>query len=228
MIEQDFPTVSNFEDLTSVSFQGENNAVCWERQLKGDFAEIIEKVPFEGNILELRKEILQNLHLSEQGQLAREILLNDMKLLSDFGAQPVLNIIKSYERDENSFFPTDVYSFHIDTSPIPLDTFLCTYSGASSEILPNSQALQKIHDTEIRKGLKKQFDKLGLEGSFDAFLEEYFYDIHYQPLANVQPISCGNGNLWRLSTGYPESKSLPCVHRAPKESDGKKRLLLIC
>lgn len=40
------------------------------------------------------------------------------------------------------------------------------------------------------------------------------------------PINLGLGHLWRLAIDYPESKVLPCVHRAPKEKT--KRLLLIC
>jgi hypothetical protein len=34
------------------------------------------------------------------------------------------------------------------------DTFLCTYHGTSSDILPNDQATQKILIPEIRKSLK--------------------------------------------------------------------------
>lgn len=204
------------------------NAACWKRQLKGDFEEIVNKVQFDGNMIELTEEMLRGLYLSEDAQLARETLLNDMKLLSDFGAEPILNIIKNYERDDVSFFATDVYSFHVDRSPIPVDTFLCTYYGASSEILLNSQVQQKIFVPEIREELKKQYQATSQEQTFASFIEENFFDLHYQAVGNFQPISCGNGNLWRLATDYPESKSLPCVHRAPEENDGKKRLMLIC
>ena len=79
-----------------------------------------------------------------------------MALFKAFGASPILNVIKNYERDDSyPFFPTDVYSFHVDRSPIPIDTFLCTYHGTSSEVIPNTQAKQKILIPEIRDELKK-------------------------------------------------------------------------
>lgn len=53
-------------------------------------------------------------------------------------------MITTYERDvDYPFFPTDVYLFHVDRSPVPFDTFLCTYYGESSDILPNDQAEKK-------------------------------------------------------------------------------------
>ena len=68
---------------------------------------------------------------------------------------------------------TDVYSYHIDRSPIETDTFLCTYYGAASDILPNSQAQQKISISEIRNKLKALYD--GPEAEFGNFLEENFF-----------------------------------------------------
>nr|WP_287423634.1 hypothetical protein [Candidatus Brachybacter algidus] len=147
--------VTNFSDLVSTSFHGDINAICWTRNLVGDFAEIIEKVELNENIAELAEEELRDLHLSEHGQLARDILLNDLKLLKAHGAAPILNLIRCYDRDDaNPIFPTDVYSFHVDRSPVPSDTFLCTYYGEASEIVPNSQAIQKILVPEIRDELK--------------------------------------------------------------------------
>ena len=51
---------------------------------------------------------------------------------------------------EFDFIPTDVYSYHVDRSPIATDTFLCTYHGAASDIIANDQAEQKILIPEIR------------------------------------------------------------------------------
>lgn len=218
---------SSFKDLVSKPFQGEINAHCWTRKLKGDFSEIVRKVELTENIAELDLEELCELQLTEQGNFAREILLNDMKLLKDHGASPVLNLIKKYHRDDSyPFFPTDVYSFHVDRSPVPTDTFLCTYFGASSDILPNAHSEQKILVPEIRKELKKLYD--GEEEGFDSFLTEYFFDLHYQPTSSAQPINLGIGHLWRLAVDHPESKVLPCVHRAPMEESSETRLLLIC
>lgn len=217
--------VTNFQDLVNTSFQGETNAICWSRELVGDFSEIVKKIETNDNITVFGEEELRELELTEQGQLAREILLNDWKLLADYGADPLLNVIKYYERDDaDSFFPTDVYSFHVDRSPIPSATFLCTYYGEPSEILPNAQAIQKIHVPEIREELKKQFD--GPEADFENYLSENFYDLHYQSKSDSLPISLGIGHLWRLAIDHPESQVPPCVHRAPKEKTS--RLLLIC
>lgn len=223
----DINSVANFHDLVSTPFAGEINAICWARDLQGDFSEIVEKLILSENIKELKEEELHELQLSDQGNLAREILLNDMNLLKDHGASPVLNLIKYYDTDdEHSFFPTDVYSFHVDRSPIPIDTFLCTYYGDSSEILPNSEAIKKVLIPEIRSELKKLYT--GTDIDFESFLSENFFDLHYLPKANANPISLGLGNLWRLAIDHPESLVPPCIHRAPREKSGKTRLLLIC
>ncbi len=223
--EHQIQDVTNFQDLVSTPFHGARNAICWTRQLIGDFAEIVEKVELNENITVLDEAILRELQLSEMGQLAREILLNDLNLLTSHGAAPVLNIIKCYDRDNDyPFFPTDVYSFHVDRSPIPTDTFLCTYHGDPSEILPNSEATQKILVPEIRDELKKLYG--GHDEGFEAFLSENFFDLHYQPHPNALPINLGLGHLWRLAIDYPESRVHPCIHRAPKEKTN--RLLLIC
>lgn len=219
--------VTSFQDLVSTPFHGNRNAICWDRKLQGDFSEIVGKIELNGNITVVEPEELLELQLSEQGQFAREILLNDMKLLESHGASPTLNVIKYYDRDDSyPFFPTDVYSFHVDRSPIPTDTFLCTYFGAPSEILPNAQAVQKVLVPEIRNELKKLYD--GADDGFESFLSYYFFDLHYQAEPDAHPISLGLGHLWRLATDHPGNKSLPCVHRAPNEKPGENRLLLIC
>lgn len=220
-------TVDNFQNLVSIHFEAELNALCWHRNLQGDFLEIVNKIKGEENIIVITEEDLLELNLSEQGQKAREIILTDLHLLTEHGAAPVLNLIKYYERDEAfPFFPTDVYSYHVDRAPIASSTFLCTYYGAASDILPNAQAEQKIHLPAIRNELKKMYD--GNEEGFDAFLTENFFDLHYQAKPNAQPINLGIGNLWRLAVDSPNSNYLPCVHRAPKEKEGEPRLMLIC
>ncbi|OCA74622.1 DUF1826 domain-containing protein [Chryseobacterium arthrosphaerae] len=219
--------VSTFSELVNTRFRGMLNAACWYRNLDGDFKEIVSKLQLEENITEISREDLSALQLSENGNTAREIILNDLQLLSDLGAQPSLNLLKCYERDDEfDFISTDVYSYHVDRSPIGTDTFLCTYHGAASDIIPNDQAVQKILIPEIREKLKTLHN--GLESEFEAFLKENYFDLHYQANPGAQPINLGSGHLWRLAVDHPDQPSLPCVHRAPVENDGEYRLLLIC
>ena len=193
----------------------------------GDFQEIVTRLELKDNITEVSVADLLALQLSEQGNLARQIILADIELLTDFGASPSLNLLKCYERDDElDFISTDVYSYHVDRSPIATDTFLCTYHGAASDIVPNDQVEQKILIPEIRDKLKALHD--GPEAEFDTFLEEYFFDLHYQAKSDATPVNLGTGHLWRLAVDHPTQQVLPCVHRAPVEKDGEYRLLLIC
>ncbi|WP_404231393.1 DUF1826 domain-containing protein [Acinetobacter venetianus] len=220
-------TVSSFSELIETSFHGDMNAICWSRYLVGDFQEIVNKLDLKEDITQVSEEDLLELQLSEDGILAREIILKDIHYLTDFGASPSLNLLKCYERDnELDFISTDVYSYHIDRSPIETDTFLCTYYGAASDIISNSQVQQKVCIPEIRNKLKALYD--GPETEFENFLEENFFDLHYQPKPDAKPINLGLGNLWRLAVDHPTQHVLPCVHRAPVENEGEYRLLLIC
>ncbi|UOU97018.1 hypothetical protein MUU74_10985 [Chryseobacterium daecheongense] len=219
--------VSTFSELVTTPFQGNSNAFCWHRSLDGDFKEIVSQLWLKEDITEVSPEDLLSLPLSEKGNRAREIILKDLELLADFGASPSLNLLKCYERDEEfDFISTDVYSYHVDRSPIGTDTFLCTYHGAASDIISNDQVVQKILIPEIREKLKELHH--GPEEEFEAFLKENYFDLHYHPKPNAEPINLGMGHLWRLAVDHPEQKVLPCVHRAPVEKEGEFRLLLIC
>jgi hypothetical protein len=220
-------TVSNFSELIHTEFKGEMNALCWHRNLEGDFAEIVALLQLKESITEIFPEDLLTLELSEQGSKARAVILNDMQLLTDFGASPVLNLLECYERDEEyDFIATDVYSYHVDRSPIATDTFLCTYHGAASDIIANDQVEQKILIPEIRLKLKELHN--GPEEDFENFLKENYFDLHYHAKPDSVPTNLGIGHLWRLAVDHPQQKVLPCVHRAPLENKGEYRLLLIC
>lgn len=220
-------TVPTFSELVTTDFKGENNALCWYRNLEGDFNEIVSKLQLKENITEVEPKDLLALQLSEQGTIAREIILNDLQLLTDFGASPVLNLLKCYERDDEfDFISTDVYSYHVDRSPIATDTFLCTYHGAASDIIANEHAVQKILIPEIREKLKELHD--GPSEEFEDFLKDNYFDLHYQAKPNATPTNLGTGHLWRLAVDHPTQQVPPCIHRAPIEKDGEYRLLLIC
>ena len=159
---------SSFATLVNSTFHGNMNAICWHRKLLGDFKEIVSKLDLIENITEISIEDLSALQLSEQGHIARETILNDIQLLSDFGASPSLNLLKNYERDDEfDFISTDVYSFHVDRAPIETNTFLCTYYGPASDILPNNQVDQKTRIPSIREKLKEIYE--GTEDEFEAF-----------------------------------------------------------
>ena len=219
--------VANFEELIITDFSNSTNAICWERTLEGDFSEIVNKLTYIDNTIQIDEEQLTQLLLSPKGQIARKTLIEDFQQLKAIGASPELNVLKYYERDEDFIvFPTDVYSFHVDRSTISAATYLCTYFGDSSEIVANTDAVQKILLPEIRSELLSIYN--GPLEEFDTFLIENFYDLHYQANQNAKIIQLGIGNLWKLAVDHPKMKVEPCIHRAPEEKSGQKRLLLIC
>ena len=219
--------VATFSELVNTDFKGERNALCWYRNLEGDFEEVVNQLQLKKNITEVSADDLLALQLSEKGNKAREIILNDLQLLADFGASPSLNLLKCYERDEElDFISTDVYSYHVDRSPIATDTFLCTYHGAASDIVPNGQAEQKVLIPEIRTKLAALHN--GPAEEFEDFLKENYFDLHYQAQPQAVPVNLGLGHLWRLAVDHPQQQVPPCIHRAPTEKEGEYRLLLIC
>lgn len=219
--------VATFSELITTDFIGDRNALCWYRNLEGDFKEIVGKLQLKENITEVTPKDLLALQLSEQGKRAREIILEDLQALTNFGAAPVLNLLKCYERDADfDFISTDVYSYHVDRSPIATDTFLCTYHGAASDIIANKDVQQKVLIPEIRAQLQTLHD--GPLEEFEDFLKENYFDLHYQALPNATPINLGVGHLWRMAVDHPTQQVPPCIHRAPVEKDGEYRLLLIC
>jgi hypothetical protein len=234
--------VGGFEELVTSRFEDGVNALCWERTLAGDFAEVVERLgPGEG-IVTLDEARLRELavSVSAAGRTAIEAMLEDLQRLREQEREPVLNCIHEYPRDEDAGpVRTDVFSFHVDSAPVEADTWLCTYHGAPSEGLRHEEAVRKVDEPETRAALLKAYaqengeapeeQNLDQEQQFREWLGENRYDLHYAPLPRAQPFSFGVGNLWRIAVQWPGSAVPACIHRAPDEDSrsGGARLLLI-
>lgn len=223
--------VHSFAELVNTPWQDGINAICWQRDLVGDFNEVVAALltQDDGDSIEnIEPDQLQRLNLSTAGQMAIAILIEDLRLLREHGLAPNLDCIHSYDRDDPAaLVATDVYSFHVDSAPIAADTYLCAYTQAASEGLRNDQAQRRVNIPATRAALLQQFG--GPDGAdFQEFLHENCYDLHYAPSATAQPFSFGLGNLWRIAIEYPGNPVPPCIHRAPETLLGQApRLLLI-
>ena len=60
--------VSTFSELINTDFQAVMNAICWERDLDGDFEEIVSQLQLKENITEVSTEDLLKLNLSKEGR----------------------------------------------------------------------------------------------------------------------------------------------------------------
>ena len=219
--------VQSFEELLATRFADGVNALCWERTLPGDFTEVIAKLgPGEG-IVPLDDERVRALDLTPAGRLAAEAMLADQQLLRDHDLAPSLNCVYDCVRDPDAgTVPTDVTSFHVDSAPVEVDTWLCTYHGACSEGLRNEDALLKVSIPEIRTALLREYGGKD-DADFAEYLHEHSYDSHYAPKPGATPYPFGTFALWRIATRWPGSAVPPCIHRAPENHPGSPRLLLI-
>jgi hypothetical protein len=229
--------VHSFPELVTTRFADGVNALCWPRSLPGDFGEVVTQLAAGEGITALDEARLIALPLSDAGRAARDVMLDDLRLLRDHGLAPELNCIHAYPRDDDATLPTDVFSFHADSAPVEASTWLCTYHGAPSEGLRNDEAQRRVDVPATRAELRKLFG--GEDGdAFREFLSENCYDLHYASVPGAQPFSFGLGNLWRIAVEYtgpglprhsPSERRRvpPCVHRAPETVPGQPRLLLI-
>ena len=220
--------VKSFNELVTTPFEGDLNALCWQRTLAGNFNEVVEHLCLSEEMTTLDDSRLRSLPLSAEGRAAVDTLLADQQLLRSFGLAPILDCIHGYPRDEaTEAVPTDVYSFHADSAPVPTDTYLCSYTEAASEGLRNDEAQRRVDIPGTRAQLLNQF---GGEDNDDflEYLNENCYDLHYSADPQAQPFSFGLANLWRIAIQYPGSPVPPCIHRAPETLPGRPpRLLLI-
>ena len=219
--------VDSFHRLVTTPLADGVNALCWPRTLSGDFHEVVKHLTAGSGITTLDEARLRALPVSAAGRTAIDTLLEDQRVLRDLGLSPVLDCIGEYPRDESAVVPTDVYSFHVDSAPVPTDTYLCCYNGPASEGLRNDQAVRRVDVPETRARLLELYG--GPDGeAFREFLVANSYAFHFAPTAGAQPFSFGVGNLWRIAVDHPGSPVPPCIHRAPATRPGQPpRLLLI-
>lgn len=220
--------VGSFEELVTTPFDANLNALCWQRTLAGDFGEIVAKLNPEKGITSIDEARLRALDLGDAGQLAREVLLQDLERLRAHDLLPSLDCVNGYANEiESDLLRTDVQSWHVDSATVEADTYLCTYFGADSEGLRNEDARRRVDTPELRAELLRLHGGED-DASFLEFLNETYLDLHYAPLPHARPYSFGLGNLWRIATQHPGSPAPPCIHRAPATLPGQPpRLLLI-
>lgn len=220
--------INSFAELVGTTMSDGVNALCWSRSLEGDFAEVARLLAREDEgIHVLEEDELRSLPASAAGRIAIEAMLADFRLLRERQLDPVLNFINGSERDlADAIVATDVFSWHADRAPVPLDTYLCTYFGASSEGLRNEDATRRVDDPATRAELLKLYGGADDDG-FREFLAEHSFDLHYAATAGAVPFSFGHFNLWRIALAYPGNPVPPCIHRAPETAAGETRLMLI-
>jgi hypothetical protein len=221
--------VQTFHELVTSRFVNGVNALCWRRELAGDFAEVADLLGAGEGIVTVDDDWLGRLPLSAAGRAAVEVLLEDQRRLRELERDPQLNCVHEYPRDEEGGpVRTDVISFHADRAPVEADTWLCTYFGPASEGLRNEDALRRVDLVETRMELLRLSGGSKDGDEFREWLSEHSYDLHYAPRPGARPFSFGIGNLWRIAVEWPGSEVPPCIHRAPEHGPGQPpRLLLI-
>ncbi|MGA2247053.1 MAG: hypothetical protein ABSH48_18835 [Verrucomicrobiota bacterium] len=230
-LPSDYPRiqrVNDFQELVTTRFANGVNALCWERKVEGDFAEVVQLLGPGEAITTVDDARLLALPASAEGRVAIANLLADQRLLREHHLDPALNCVHGYPRDETPGpVATDVFSYHADSATVETDTWLCTYHGPSSEGLRNDEARRRVDVPATRAELLKCFGGEDDE-TFRAGLSDHCYNLHYEPIPGARPFSFGRGNLWRIAVAWPGSPVPPCIHRAPENSPGRPpRLLLI-
>jgi hypothetical protein len=220
--------VDSFEKLVTTRFTGAVNALCWPRELAGDYAEIEQCLPAVDDITSIDEEDLRGLKLSPAGALARDQLIRDQRLLTSHSLDPSLDIVPATEPDlQAAPIRTDVGDWHVDSATVEADTYLCSYLGLSTEGIRNEDATCQVDVPSTRETLRQIYGGAD-DAAFRAHLSKRFYDLHYANSSHARIYSFGSGHLWRIATQYPGSPVPPCIHRAPASSaDRSRRLLLI-
>lgn len=220
--------VGDFASLVAFEFSGDINAVRWTRELAGNFGEIERALPSVDDITSLDQADLADLSLSPSGRQARDELIRDLELLIEQGLQPSLDLVPSGPGNRNPGpVRTDVADWHADSANTIADTYLCTYTGASSQGIPNQDVVARPADPTSRAQLLQLYGGDDDEG-FRTWLTEHFYDLHYAEKTAARVFDFGQRHLWKIATQYPGCPVPPCIHRAPSTSlEAPRRLLLI-
>lgn len=219
--------VRSWEAFVETPLTGSCNAVVWVRELAGDFGEVAAWGAPSGDVEALDVPALRSAKLTPSGRQAADAVLHDLDRLKGIGHEPGIERVERYPRDDDEIAPTDVYSFHVDSSTVPTETILCTYAGRASEGLRLDQAQRMVDVDGTRAKLLERFGGDDDE-RFAEYLRESHLELHYKELPGAEPFSFGVGNLWRLAVQYPGSPAPAFIHRAPAASGAPgTRLLLI-
>lgn len=231
--------VDDIDTLLARPFSDGENALCLPRAFPDDvvagFDEVARVVAAgmgnDDDLVALDDEVLRSLPLSSPGRRAAEVMIADLALLAAHGREPTLNCIRAYARDTRGLpITTDVMSFHVDRADIEVDTFLCTWAGAPSELLDTDDAMRRIDDDDVREALRAAAADHGVvdDDDFARFVRDGSFDLHYRPKPGARVFSCGRFALWKLAVAWPGARVPPCIHRAPPTTTADPpRLLLI-
>ena len=220
-------TVPDLEGLVQHRFQGAVSAVGLKRSLAGDFGAVARALAPPTGHRDVSPRRLRHLALGPEGRRAAAQILDDLDGLEDQGCAPQLSCVTDYPRDLRGLpVRTEVQGFHIDRAPVEVDTWLCTYAGGSTEILPPEDALRCIDDPTTRAALRQVW---GLpEGeALESRIREGSFDLQYVPRPGASGVVLGAHHLWRLAVSWPGAAVAACIHRAPATVPGQPRLLLI-
>jgi len=222
-------SVDSAERFFATPLRGERTAVRWRRPLVGDFAELArlaaslddaDRVPLDdATLTTLQRDAAPAV------RAAIEFVLADLALLRAHGHEPSFELLRRYERDPDPDLPVDVHSFHVDTANAPVETILCTYFGAPSEVLAREDARRCVDEPVLRARLRQRFGA-GDDAAFSAWLAEHAFDLHFRMRAGAAAFAFVRGELCRLVVQHPGAAAPACIHRAPPKDD-VPRLLLI-
>lgn len=226
-------SVASAERFFATPLRGEHNAVRWCRPLIGDFAGLAQlaatlddadRVPLDDDALAALRPTAPLVV-----QAAIDFVLADLVRLRVHGHEPSFELLRRYERDPDPDLPVDVHSFHVDTANAEVETILCTYFGAPSEVLARTDATRCVDEPSLRARLRTRFEDGGGHGdaAFARWLGEHAFDLHYRMRPGAMPFAFARGELCRLAVQHPGAATPACIHRAPAADGHTPRLLLI-